>query len=99
MALRLKLPAFMARTRPRQRGEETMEGRLSLRERLVLLVVAAILPLAALSVWFSVSEMESESQLAQSQLKFAASLIAAHQDNTVESAEHLLAAIAAMPMM
>jgi PAS domain S-box-containing protein len=76
-----------------------MEGRLSLRERLVLLVVAAILPLAALSVWFSVREMESASQLAQSQLKFAASLIAAHQDNTVESAEHLLAAIGAMPMM
>jgi PAS domain S-box-containing protein len=99
MALRLRLPAFVAKTRLRQQGEETMEGRLSLRERLVLLVVAAILPLAALSVWASLRGLESDSKLAQSQLKFAASLIAAHQDNTVESAEHLLAAIGAMPMM
>jgi PAS domain S-box-containing protein len=76
-----------------------MEGRLSLRERLVLLVLAAILPLAALSVWFSVRDLETDTRLAQSQLKFAASLIAAHQDSTVESAEHLLAALGAMPMM
>jgi PAS domain S-box-containing protein len=76
-----------------------MEGRLSLQQRLVILLLAAILPLAGLSVWFSLDEMESETQLAQSQLSFAASLIAAQQDNTVESAEHLLAAISAMPMM
>ncbi|MCM2253092.1 MAG: PAS domain-containing protein, partial [Ramlibacter sp.] len=94
---RLTLPAFMDRWR-RASEEASMEGRLGLRQRLVLLVVAAILPLAALSVWFSVREMESEVQLAQSQLKFAASLIAVYQDNTVESAEHLLAAIGAMPM-
>lgn len=72
---------------------------LSLQERLMLLVVAAILPLAALSVWFSLREMESDTQLAQSQLKFAASLIAAHQDRTVEAAQQLLGTISAMPQM
>ena len=50
-----------------------MGGRLSLQERLLVLVVAAILPLAALSVWFSAREMATDVRLAQSQLKFAAS--------------------------
>jgi PAS domain S-box-containing protein len=75
-----------------------MEGRLSLQERLVILLVAAILPLAALSVWFSVREMETETELAKSQLRFAASLIASHQGQMVESTKNLLSAISAMPM-
>ncbi|MBI2769380.1 MAG: PAS domain S-box protein [Burkholderiales bacterium] len=74
-----------------------MRGRLSLQERVVILVVAAILPLSALSVWLAYRETHSSVQLAQSQLKFAASLIAAHQDRVVESARHLLGAISAMP--
>ncbi len=65
----------------------------------MVLLVAASLPLAALSVWFSVREMRSATELAGSQLRFAASLIAAHQDRTVEAAQHLLGAISAMPMM
>lgn len=76
-----------------------MEGRLTLQERLMILLVAAILPLAALSVWFSVQEMAHDTETAKSQLRFAASLIAAHQDDTVESAQHLLAAISAMRIM
>jgi PAS domain S-box-containing protein len=76
-----------------------LEGRLSLKERVMILLVAASLPLAALSVWFSVREMRSATELAGSQLRFAASLIAAHQDRTVEAAQHLLGAISAMPMM
>lgn len=76
-----------------------MEGRLTLQERLMILLVAAILPLAAVSVWFSVQEMAHDTETAKSQLRFAASLIAAHQDDTVESAQHLLAAISAMRIM
>jgi len=76
-----------------------MLGRLSLRERLVVLVVVAILPLLALPVWFAVRQAQSASALAQSQLKFAASLVAANQDRTVEAAEHLLGAISGMPEM
>ena len=74
-----------------------MGGGLSLQERVLVLVLAAILPMAGLSVWFSVREIRSASQLAQSQLKSAASLIAANQDRTVELAQHLLGAIGAMP--
>ena len=76
-----------------------MGDRLSLRERLMLLVAAAILPLAALLVWILVREMEGDIGRAQSQLKFAASLIAADQDRNVEAAQDLLATIGAMPQM
>ena len=40
------------------RAESRMlEGRLSLQERVMVLLVAAILPLAALSLWSSLGEM------------------------------------------
>jgi PAS domain S-box-containing protein len=74
-----------------------MQRSLSLQERLAMLVVAAILPLAALSVWFAVSATREATSDAQSQLKFSASLVAAHQDRMVESAQQLLAAVATMP--
>ncbi|HWP11155.1 MAG TPA: PAS domain-containing protein, partial [Ramlibacter sp.] len=76
-----------------------MGGKLSLQERLLVLVVVAILPLAALSIWFSVREMDSDIRAAQSQLKFAASLIAAQQDRTVAAAQHLLRTVSTMPQM
>ncbi|HXE47013.1 MAG TPA: hypothetical protein VN663_01510, partial [Ramlibacter sp.] len=76
-----------------------MGDRLSLRERLLLLVVAAMLPLTALLVWISVREMQDDIQDAQTQLMFAASLIAAHQDRNVADARNLLATIGAMPQM
>ncbi|MEP6791002.1 MAG: PAS domain-containing protein, partial [Ramlibacter sp.] len=74
-----------------------MQGRLSLRERVVMLTLAAVVPLSALSVWLAVRETRSATGLVQSQLKFAASLVAANQDRALESAEHLLTAISAMP--
>ena len=74
-----------------------MQGRLSLRERLVILMVAAILPLFALSFWLALRENRSATELAQSQLKFAASLVAANQDRYVEAAQQLLGAIAGLP--
>ena len=76
-----------------------MLGRLSLQERLVVLVIVAVLPLLALPVWFAVHQARSATDLFQSQLKFAASLIATNQDRRVEAAEHLLGAISAMPEM
>jgi PAS domain S-box-containing protein len=76
-----------------------MQGRLSLQERLVVLVVAAILPLFALSVWFALRETRAVSNQAQTQLKFAASIVAAHQDLLVESAQQMLGAVATMPAL
>jgi PAS domain S-box-containing protein len=74
-----------------------MQGSLSLRERLVILMVAAILPLFALSFWLALRETRSATELAQSQLKFAASLVAANLDRNVEAAQQLLVAIGGMP--
>jgi PAS domain S-box-containing protein len=76
-----------------------MGDSLSLRERLLLLVITAILPLAALLVWILVREIADDIELAESQLKFAASLIASHQDRNVEAAQNLLGTISAMPQM
>ena len=76
-----------------------MQSRLSLRERLVILMVAATLPLFALSFWLALRETGAATQLAQSQMKFAASLVAANQDAAVESARQLLGAISALPRL
>jgi len=74
-----------------------MQGRLSLRERLVLLMVAAVLPIFALSAWLAARESQERISMAQSQLLLAASLLAANQDRAVDAAEQLLGAIAATP--
>ena len=74
-----------------------MKGTLSLRERLVILMMAAVLPMFALSLWVALRETRSATEQAQSQLRFAASLLAANQDRAVDAAEQLLGAIAAMP--
>jgi PAS domain S-box-containing protein len=76
-----------------------MQGSLSLQARLVVLVVAAILPLAALSVVFALRAADDAAAAAQAQLKFSASVVAAHQDRLVESAQQLLGAVAAMPKL
>jgi PAS domain S-box-containing protein len=70
---------------------------MSLQERLTMLVVISLLPLAALTIWFTVAEMRSATRLVETQLKFSASLVAAHQDLIVESAAQLLGAISVMP--
>jgi len=64
-----------------------MQGRLSLRERLVLLMVAAVLPIFALSAWLAARESQERISMAQSQLLLAASLLAANQDRAVDAAE------------
>jgi PAS domain S-box-containing protein len=74
-----------------------MLGRLSLRERLVVLMLAALLPVLGLSLWMALRETRSSVEAAQSQLRFAASLLAANQDRAVDAAEQLLGAIAAVP--
>jgi PAS domain S-box-containing protein len=76
-----------------------MLGRLSLRERLVVLMLAALLPVLGLSLWMALRETRSSIELAQSQLRFSASLLAANQDRAVDAAEQLLGAIAAMPQL
>jgi PAS domain S-box-containing protein len=74
-----------------------MRGRLNLRERLLILMVAAMLPLFALSLWLALRESRSATELAQSQLRLSASLLASNQDRAVDAAEQLLGAIAAVP--
>jgi len=74
-----------------------MLGSLSLRERLVVLMLAALLPVLGLSFWMALRETQSSIELAQSQLRISASLLAANQDRAVDAAEQLLGAIAAMP--
>ncbi len=74
-----------------------MQGWLSLRERLVILMVAAMLPLFALSFWLALRETRSATHLTQSQLRLAAALVAANQDAAVESASQMLGAISAIP--
>ncbi|ROZ68965.1 PAS domain S-box protein [Ramlibacter sp. WS9] len=68
-----------------------------MRERLVVLMMAAVLPMFALSLWVALRESRSATEQAQSQLRFAASLLAANQDRAVDAAEQLLGAIAAIP--
>jgi hypothetical protein len=53
-----------------------MRGGLSLQERLMVLVTAAILPLSALTVWSAVRQMELAHQQARTQLASAASFLA-----------------------
>ena len=74
-----------------------MQGRLNLRERLLVVIGVALLPVLAVSVWDGVRDNRAATEQARSQLKFAASLLAAHQDRAVDAAEQLLAAIVEVP--
>lgn len=74
-----------------------MLRRLSLRVRLMALVLVALLPLGALSVWSAYSVSQSALEQAHGQLTLAASLVAAQQDRRADAAEHLLAVITAVP--
>jgi PAS domain S-box-containing protein len=71
-----------------------MRGRLTLRERLLAVLVAALVPFIAACVWLAVEQNRAALGLAHSQLKFAASLLAANQDRAADSARQLLGAIA-----
>lgn len=74
-----------------------MHGRLNLRERLLVILSAALLPLFGLAAWDAVRDSQAEARLAQIQLKFAASLLAANQERIVLGAQQLLGAIASVP--
>jgi PAS domain S-box-containing protein len=74
-----------------------MQGRLSLRERLLVVLAAALLPLFAALAWVAAHENNAAIELAQSQLKLAASLLAAHQDRAVDASRQMLEAVAALP--
>jgi PAS domain S-box-containing protein len=74
-----------------------MHGSLSLRERMLVVTAAALLPLIAVVLWGAARDRQAAAELARSQLKFSASLLAAHQDRTVEAAEQLLGAIVSVP--
>jgi signal transduction histidine kinase len=72
---------------------------LSLRARLLVVLAVALLPLAALFVWSEVRQTTAAANQARTQLRFAASLLAAHEDRAVDAAEQLLGAIANMPQL
>lgn len=74
-----------------------MQGTLSLRARLLVVMTAALLPLLGVYVWGAVRDGRASLELAHSQLRFSASLLAAHQNRVVEAAEQLLGAISQMP--
>ena len=71
-----------------------MKSRTTLRFRLVLLVLVAIVPLFGLSVVKAVLTADSAISDATKNLEFAASLVAANQDRVAESARQLLTAVA-----
>ncbi|PKO43248.1 MAG: hypothetical protein CVU30_08385 [Betaproteobacteria bacterium HGW-Betaproteobacteria-3] len=69
----------------------------SLRMRLILLVLAAMLPLCSWSVYNSVRESRADLESTKSSLHVRAALAASRQDQVIESARHLLTAIGQMP--
>jgi PAS domain S-box-containing protein len=76
-----------------------LQGRLSLQERLAVLVLAAMAPLAALSVWFAAHETGESARRAEASLAFSAGAVAAWQDRIIDSVHHLLGAVVAMPQL
>ena len=72
---------------------------LTLRTRLVMLVLAAIVPLFGLSVVGSVLTANEAVSRATQNLEFSASLVAANQQRVADSARQLLTAIANTPLV
>lgn len=68
-----------------------------LRARLVLLVIAAITPLLAFSLYRAASQADLELERARTSLEFAASLAMASQERVAESARLLLTAMVNLP--
>ncbi len=68
-----------------------------LRARLVLLVIAAITPLLAFSLYRAASQADLELERARASLEFAASLAMASQERVAESARLLLTAMVNLP--
>ncbi|MDB5779627.1 MAG: multi-sensor signal transduction histidine kinase [Polaromonas sp.] len=74
-----------------------MLSRLGLRSRLVLLVLAALLPVSGLFAWSAAKNQQNVLALAQAGLQSEALLAAAHQQRLVERAAQLLGDIASGP--
>jgi len=74
-----------------------MRGRMSLRERLAVVMLAALLPLFVISGWVTIHDSRAAAEAVMRQLEFSASLLAANQDRAVDAAEQMLAAVAAIP--
>ncbi|NMM11576.1 MAG: PAS domain S-box protein [Polaromonas sp.] len=74
-----------------------MKVRITLRTRLVLLVVAALVPLFGLSMLQAWLNADAAISRTTGDLKFAASLIAANQGRVADSAHQLLSSIAGAP--
>ena len=76
-----------------------MKARVSLRARIVMLVVVAIVPLFGMSIFKALHNADAEVALAKGNLQFAASLAAAGQENIAESARQVLTVIASLPLL
>ncbi len=74
-----------------------MLSRLGLRSRLVLLMLAALLPVFGLFAWSAAKNQQNVLALAQAGLQSEALLAAAHQQRLVERAAQLLGDIASGP--
>ena len=74
-----------------------MKPHMTLRARLVALVIAAVVPLFGLSVVKAVLDTDAAVMQATQSLELAASLAAAGQEQHTESAKQILAAIANVP--
>ena len=72
---------------------------LTLRARLMILIVAGIVPLFALSIIQAMNSADEAVKQASINLEFAASLAAASQGRTADSARQVLTAIASLPRM
>jgi len=70
---------------------------ISLRARLVLLVIAAVTPLLAFSLYRAASQSDQELERARASLEFAASLAVTSQERVAESARLLLTAMVNLP--
>ena len=74
-----------------------MNARISLRARIVILVVVAIVPLFGMSIFKALHNADAAVERAKGDLQFAVSLAAAGQERVADSARQLLTAIASLP--
>ena len=74
-----------------------MKFKATLRLRLVLLMLAAILPLFALSLVTSVASTDAAIQRATGSLQAVAALVAGNQQQMAETAKQVLTAVANSP--
>ena len=74
-----------------------MRTGISLRTRIVVLVLAAIVPLVGLAMFKALHNADAELERAKANLQFAASLAAASQERVADSARQVLTLLASLP--